>query len=338
MSILRAELSARTCRGRESYHLADPSQFIQKEARKSVCYHSRQAKDTSIVMNEDKDPAEDLLQALDLEAIDSDIFRGQNEDRKGMGPRLFGGQVLGQALAAASRTVDEDRPCHSLHAYFLRPGSPSTPVLYSVDRIRDGRSFTTRRIVAVQNGEAIFSMDVSFQLLEPGLEHQIDTTGFPSPDELDDDMVVARRLPKSAPISGWARRARPFELKSVYPLDQERPDNNLNPVWIRFRNPVTDKRLHQYLLAYASDMGLVSTAMLPHRHDVPRNQLQMASLDHAMWFHREFEMTDWLIYIKETPTAAASRGFNRGSFYTRDGKLVCSTIQEGLMRVREDDT
>lgn len=288
-------------------------------------------------MNEHTDPALDLLDVMDLEVIEDDIYRGRNENRKGMGPRLFGGQVLGQALAAASRTVEADRPCHSLHAYFMRPGDPAVPVLYNVERIRDGRSFTTRRIVAVQRGEAIFSMDASFQLQEPGLEHQIDASAWPSPDQLEDDVTVARRMPKNAPISGWARRPRPFELRSVYPLDQERPDGNENPVWIRFRQPVDDTRMHQFLLAYASDMGLVSTAMLPHRHDVPRSQLQMASLDHALWFHQPFDTTEWLIYIKETPTAAAARGFNRGSFYTRDGTLVASTMQEGLMRVREDD-
>lgn len=280
-------------------------------------------------------PARDLLSVMDVETIDADIFRGTNENRAGMGPRLFGGQVLGQALAAASRTVDETRPCHSLHAYFMRPGDVETPVLYSVERIRDGRSFVTRRIVAVQNGEAIFSMDASFQSPEKGLEHQIDMDTFPSPDDLEDDMVTAGRLPADAPVSGWARRPRPFELKSVYPLDQERPQNQVNPIWIRFREEFDDKRLNQFLLAYASDMGLVSTSMLPHHKNVGRNKLQMASLDHALWFHRDFDVTDWLIYIKETPTAGSARGFNRGSFYTRTGTLVASTMQEGLMRVRE---
>ena len=282
------------------------------------------------------EPADDLMSVLDLEQIEADIFRGANESREGMGPRLFGGQVLGQALVAASRTVEDARPCHSLHAYFMRPGDPEVPVLYSVDRIRDGRSFTTRRIVAVQRGEAIFSMDASFQVEEKGLEHQIDMTDIPDPDSLEDDMTVARRLPKSAPISGWARRPRPFEMRSVYPLDSDSRDDHQNPVWIRFRKELRSTQENQYALAYASDMGLVSTSMLPHRNSVPRHRLQMASLDHALWFHCTFDAADWLVYIKETTSADAARGFNRGSFYTRDGRLVCSTMQEGLMRVRPE--
>ena len=204
------------------------------------------------------EPADDLMSVLDLEQIEADIFRGANESREGMGPRLFGGQVLGQALVAASRTVEDARPCHSLHAYFMRPGDPEVPVLYSVDRIRDGRSFTTRRIVAVQRGEAIFSMDASFQVEEKGLEHQIDMTDIPDPDSLEDDMTVARRLPKSAPISGWARRPRPFEMRSVYPLDSDSRDDHQNPVWIRFRKELRSTQENQFALAYASDMGLVS--------------------------------------------------------------------------------
>lgn len=284
------------------------------------------------------DPAKNLLDVLDLEPIDENIFRGRNESRKGMGPRLFGGQVLSQSLTAASRTVNPDRVCHSLHAYFMRPGDVTHPVIYHVEAIRDGRSFTTRRIVAVQKGEAIFSMDASFQIQEQGLEHQIDMEAFPGPDDVEDDRVVAGRLPPDARMSGWVRRKRPFDMRSVFPLDRPRPDDDRNPVWIRFRESLPqDPSLHRALVAYASDMGLVSTSMLPHRDVVGRNHLQMASLDHSLWFHREFDVTGWLLFIKESPSADAARGFNRASFYTRDGSLIASTMQEGLLRVREAD-
>jgi len=277
--------------------------------------------------------AAELLSILELEDIETNLFRGQNENRAGV--RLFGGQVLAQALAAAGKTVDDDRQCHSLHAYFLRPGDSAVPVVYNVERIRDGTSFTTRRIVAIQHGEAIFSMDASFQVHEEGLTHQIDMMRLPSPEELHDDLEVARKSSGAEQFSGWSTRERPFDLRAVYPMDRPRPENNLNPVWLRFRTPLPESaRLHCYLLAYASDMGLVSTSALPHRNSVRRNRIQMASLDHALWFHREFKVDDWLVYIKETANAAASRGFNRGAFYTRDGRLIASSMQEGLMRLR----
>lgn len=279
------------------------------------------------------DKANELLDILALESVETNLFRGQNEDRPF--PRLFGGQVLAQALVAATSTTPEDRQCHSLHAYFLRPGDTRVPVVYRVERIRDGKSFTTRRIVAIQNGEAIFSMDASFQVSEPGLAHQVNMPELPMPEDLEDDIEVARRLPDTQ-SSFWASRERPFEMRSVYPMDKPRPDNNLNPVWIRFRNDITaSPRLQRYLLAYASDMGLVSTSMLPHRNAVSRQEMQMASLDHAVWYHQEIPSNDWILYLKETTSAAASRGFNRGAFYTRDGVLIASTMQEGLMRVHQ---
>lgn len=277
------------------------------------------------------DKAGELLKVLDLESIETNLFRGQNEVRNGA--RLFGGQVVAQALAGAAMTVDEDRPCHSLHAYFLRPGNSTTPVLYSVERIRDGRSFSTRRIVAIQKGEAIFSMDASFQLHESGLTHQHDMPEMPMPESLEDDIKVAERMQTKQALPGWSTRERPFHVRSVYPLDKSRPDDNTNPVWLRFRRSVPDKRfLHQCLLVYASDMGLIGTSMLPHRHSVDRQRVQMASLDHALWFHQPFAADDWVLYIKQTTTAAAARGFNRGAFYTRDGTLIASALQEGLMR------
>lgn len=277
----------------------------------------------------------ELLALLELEPIENNIFRGQNEAR--FGPRLFGGQVLAQALVAAARTVETERQCHSLHGYFMRPGDADIPVVYHVDRIRDGRSFTTRRIVAVQHGEAIFSMDASFQTAEQGLSHQVDMASMPMPEDLEDDREVAQRMDDGSQMSGWAKRERPFDFRSVYPADRERPEDNLNPVWIRFRQDLADKpqACHRFLLAYASDMGLVSTAMVPHRHSVRRDSVQMASLDHALWFHRDVVADDWIVYIKETTNANASRGFNRGAFYSKSGELVASSMQEGLMRVRD---
>ncbi|XOV87565.1 MAG: acyl-CoA thioesterase [Pseudomonadota bacterium] len=195
-----------------------------------------------------QEKSQELLDLLQLEQIEINLFRGQNEAR--MGARLFGGQVLAQALAAAAKTLEPDRPCHSLHAYFMRPGDADIAVVYNVERIRDGRSFTTRRIKAIQKGEAIFSMDASFQRREEGLEHQIDMQPFPAPAELEDDLEVARRMPDTSPMSGWATRERAFDIRSVYPMDKARPDNNLNPVWVRFRQPVTDGQwMHQCLLA-----------------------------------------------------------------------------------------
>lgn len=279
---------------------------------------------------------EDLLNTIALEPIETNLFIGQNEYRPNS--RLFGGQVLAQALAAASLTVvdkpDNIRTCHSLHGYFLRPGDSTIPVLYKVEPIRDGKSFSTRRIVAIQKGEAIFSMDTSFQILEEGLKHQEDMPAVTGPESLEDDNVLASRKPESGPSSAWARRERPFHTRSVY-QNESPPDDRTYPVWLRFREKLPDdQRLHQYLLAYASDMGFVSTSYLPHRGQVDRDKVIMASIDHAMWFHRQFRADDWILYFKETINSGGSRNFNRGSFYTRDGILVASAMQEGLMRVK----
>lgn len=290
------------------------------------------ARPHDIRMNErDAGGAAELLDILNLETIEENLFRGRNEQRGG--GRLFGGQVLGQSLAAASLTVTPDRPCHSLHAYFLRPGNRTVPVVYQVERIRDGRSFTTRRIVAIQRGEAIFSMDASFQLPEDGLHHTQPMPDIPGPDELIDDVDYAAQHPGSTLFSGWMTRDRPFEMRSAWQDPERRTDNVSNPIWLRFRAPVPEaSRVGQYLLAYASDMGLVSTSMIPHRDTVKRDRVQMASLDHALWFHRQFDPNDWILYIKQTTAAAGSRGFNRGLFYTTRGELIAETMQEGLMR------
>mgnify|MGYP003626417263 CR=1 FL=1 len=276
------------------------------------------------------DVATELLDILALETIDDNLYRGQNDSVHLM--RLFGGQVLAQAISAAFNTVDDDRPCHSAHGYFLRPGSPKLPVLYRIERIRDGRSFTTRRIVALQNGEAIFSMDASFQVSESGFEHQIPMQGIEPPEALEDDAIAAKKRGVTNP---WMLRQRPFECRSVAQLQDPDTARFDNPVWIKFRKPVPEGlRYHHQLLAYASDMGFVSTSFLPHQEVHSRDNIQMASLDHALWFHQPVDVSEWLLFSKESTNAESSRGFNRGEFFTREGVLVASVMQEGLMRVR----
>jgi acyl-CoA thioesterase II len=280
------------------------------------------------------DEANHLLDVLALETVELNLFRGTNEDRHG--GRLFGGQVLAQALRAAASTVD-GRQVHSLHGYFMRAGDPARPVLYEVERIRDGSSFTTRRVVAVQNGKAIFNMDASFQIDEAGLSHEIAMPNVARPDALEDDVTRARREADTNPhISPWARRMRPFETRSVFPLGQTRAPREQfwNPVWIRFRAPVPENppALKYCLLAYASDMGMVSTSALPHTLEAPRADLQMASLDHALWFHRAFAIDAWILMVKRTSTASRARGMNHAEFFDLDGRLIASASQEGLMR------
>jgi acyl-CoA thioesterase-2 len=274
-----------------------------------------------------------LLQILELETIELNMFRGANEHRDG---RLFGGQVLAQALRAAANTVEARLP-HSLHGYFMRAGEQARPVLYEVERIRDGTSFTTRRVVAVQNGEAIFSMDASFQIDEPGLCHEIAMPNVPRPDSLEDDVTRARReAHTNSRIHPWAQRVRPFETRSVFPMDRPRAPGERfwNPIWIRFRASLADAdaALRFCLLAYASDMGMVSTAVLPHAAAVTRDEIQMASLDHALWFHRDFAIDEWLLVVKRTSGAGGARGMNHAEFFDVNGRLVASASQEGLMR------
>jgi acyl-CoA thioesterase-2 len=277
-----------------------------------------------------------LLDILSLERIEQNLYRGRNESRDGR--RLFGGQVLAQALRAACATVENRQP-HSLRAYFMQAGDVSRPVLYEVERIRDGRSFATRRVVAIQQGQAVFSMDVSFQVAEGGFEHAHSMPNVPPPEELEDDVVVAARLaqrPSSlGPLSG---RARPFEMRSVFALgsDAGRLDRFWNPVWIRFAAdlPADDPSLPRCLLAYASDMGMVSTAALPHSSTQVRAELQMASLDHALWIHHDAALDDWLLFHKRTSAAHGARGLVHAEFFGRDGRLVASVSQEGLVRFR----
>ena len=289
--------------------------------------------------NQRREKAERLLEILDLESIEQNLYRGLNEVRGNF--RLFGGQVLSQALRGAYRTI-EDRNVHSVHAYFMRAGDAAIPVLYEVDRIRDGRGFATRRVVAIQNGEAIFSMSASFQIQEDGFEHADLMPNVPLPDELEDDLVVASRALESGDglrhrgLSPMAGRPRPFEMRSVFPLGSDIWAQNrfFSPVWIRFSLPLPDddQSLARCVLAYASDMGLVSTALLPHAQSVPRDEVQMASLDHSLWIHRPVPVNEWLLFHKHTSTAGGSRGLVHGEFYSERGELLASVTQEGLIR------
>jgi acyl-CoA thioesterase-2 len=281
-------------------------------------------------------PIEEVLDLLDLEKIEENIFRGQSpEDRM---QRVFGGQVLGQALVAASRTV-EGRVCHSFHAYFLRAGDPKIPILYEVDRARDGASFTSRRVIAIQHGKQIFNMSASFQVPEKGLEHQFDMPKVPAPDSLMDEHEARKQWMENMPEEqkAWISRPRPIEMRPVV-LDNwmnRAPREPFDNVWMRATGPVPDDIIvQQSVLAYASDMSLLDTALLPHGRSW-NSPIQMASLDHAMWFHHPFKMDDWLLYAQDSPSASGARGFNRGAIYSRNGTLVASVVQEGLMRPRE---
>ena len=284
-----------------------------------------------------KTPIQDVLDLLDLEKIEENIFRGVSpKDRI---QRVFGGQVLGQALVAAARTV-EGRLCHSLHAYFLRAGDPKVPILYEVDRSRDGTSFTSRRVVAIQHGRPIFTLEASFHREERGYEHQFEMPLVPAPETLPSDQELrakaAERLPQEA--RAWFSRPRPIEMRPVDPREyfapEKRPPHEM--LWIRAIGSLPDDlALHQCLLAYASDMSLLDSGLLPHGIGWFDNKVQMASLDHAMWFHRPFRVDEWLLYVQDSPSASGARGFNRGLLYTHDGKLAASVAQEGLMRPRD---
>ncbi|TNE41006.1 MAG: acyl-CoA thioesterase II [Alphaproteobacteria bacterium] len=285
----------------------------------------------------DPRPLEDVLALLDLETLEENLFRGVSPQSSWQ--RVFGGQVIGQAMVAAGRTVD-DRVAHSLHAYFLRPGDPQVPIIYEVDRIRDGRSFTTRTVTAIQHGRAIFSMGISYQIQEGGLEHQFDMPDVPGPEDLPSDLEIRRQEAERLPEEMRARwlRPRPIEIRHVEPRDFLNPGKGepRNHVWFRAVAPMPDDMLlQQCVLAYASDMTLLDTCILPHGISWMNPRLQSASLDHAMWFHHPFKVDDWLLYAQDSPAASGGRGINRGSIYTRDGKLVASVAQEGLIRVHE---
>lgn len=279
----------------------------------------------------------ELLSLLELERIEENIFRGQSQDL-GWG-QVFGGQVLGQALSAAAQTVPENRPVHSLHGYFLRTGDVRSPIVFLVDRIRDGKSFTTRRVVAVQHGHAIFSLSASFQTPEAGFDHQAPMPQATGPDGLLSERELAVRFSSRipAPLLPRATAERPIEIRPVNPLDPIRPAirSPERQVWYRASDRLPDKpAVHEYLLAYASDFNFLGTSMQPHGVSWLTPGMQVASLDHSIWFHRPFRMDEWLLYSVESPSASGARGLVLGRFYTSDGVLVASTAQEGLIRRR----
>lgn len=269
-----------------------------------------------------------LIELLDLEPIEVNIFRGINpdEDRQ----RIFGGQVAGQALVAAARTVDDDRPVHSLHAYFLRPGDPAVPVLYEVDRIRDGRSFTTRRVVAIQHGRAIFHMSASFHVVEPGFHHGDEMPDVCAPDELP---TRAERFAAADVEDTYGPSALDLRYVTKDPFQRHEPLPPTQQVWFRANGELPDGQvLHTCLLTYASDMTLLDTTLLPHGSGAADRSVMMASLDHAMWFHGAFRADEWLLYDQHTPAASGARGLATGRVFTHDGRLVASVVQEGLIR------
>ena len=252
---------------------------------------------------------------------------------------FFGGQVMAQSVNAARRTVPEDRFLHSLHGYFILGGDISVPIIFQVDRIRDGRSFTTRRVVAIQKGRAIFNLSASFQREEVGFEHQIPMPNVPSPNALISDKEWAEKYKKELPeMYKRYQTERPIELRPVEKFDPINVQNQapFRHIWLKVNEKMPDdKRLHREVLAYASDYNLMTTSLLPHRTQFRRKEMQMASLDHAMWFHHDFKMDDWLLYALDSPSASNARGFNRGNFFSQDGKLVASVVQEGLIRHRK---
>lgn len=278
----------------------------------------------------------ELLELLHLERIEQNLFRGQSQDL-GWG-RLYGGQVLGQALSAAAQTVEEGRQVHSMHGYFLRHGMADTPVVYTVDPIRDGKSFSTRRVVAVQNGKAIFSLGASFQVDEGGLDHaQEAPVGVTPPEELKSQRELALRIADKipSPLREKVTGERPIEVRSVKPWNPLRPDvrEPTSQVWFKATGPLPDDpAVHRYLLAYASDSHFLTTALFPHGVSWATPGIQLASLDHAMWFHRPFRLDEWLLYDVHSPTASSATGLVRGHLYTRAGQLVATVVQEGLMR------
>jgi acyl-CoA thioesterase-2 len=277
------------------------------------------------------DALDGLLELLDLEPIEVNIFRGVSPDEERQ--RVFGGQVAGQALVAAGRTVADDRRVHSLHAYFLRPGDPHIPILYEVDRIRDGKSFTTRRVVAIQHGQAIIHLSASCHVDEDGFDHHDPIPDVPGPDELPtfQDRVKAM----GGDVPEWFTRPRPIDTRNVqepWRTEGREASEPRQQVWMRADGTLPDDpMLHACVLAYASDMTLLDSILLPHR-GVQWEALMMASLDHAMWFHRPFRADEWFLYDQSSPSASGARGLARGSIFREDGTLVVSVMQEGLVR------
>jgi len=284
-------------------------------------------------------PVSELIELLSLEQLEDNLFRGQSRD---IGTKyVFGGQVLGQALSAAQATLDQPRNAHSLHAYFLRAGNIEAPIVYEVDRTRDGGSFSVRRVTAIQHGKVIFFCAASFQDEEIGGEHQLSMPEVPLPEDLEPAPPLSAealaRLPTK--VQRWLDRQGPFEFRHVYPRDELNPPKRppYQQVWFRLVEKVGDApELHRALLAYASDFHLLGTATFPHGISYYQPNVLMASLDHALWFHRPFRADEWLLYSIDSPSAQSGRGLARGQVYDRSGRLVASTAQEGLIRVLAD--
>ena len=278
---------------------------------------------------------DDLIKVMTLERLERDLFRGESRDIGS--PQVFGGQVLGQALMAATGTV-ENRTVHSLHAYFLRRGDFNSPIVYEVDRARDGNHFSTRRVVAIQHGAQIFNLSASFQADEQGMDHQLAMPTVPSPDALPELASYYRDIMDRLPTS--VRRVlgqqRPFEFRPTEPPSFLQPEKATpsRHIWFRAVDRLPDdEALHRCLLAYVSDFNLLDTALMPHGVSSMAESLIMASIDHAMWFHRSVRVDDWLLYSTDSPSASGARGFARGNIFSRDGRLVASTSQEGLLRL-----
>ena len=281
---------------------------------------------------------DELLSILDLEKLEHNLYRGRSPALDWQ--RVFGGQTIAQALVAAQRTVEADRHVHSLHGYFMRPGDTKVPIIYEVDRIRDGGSFTTRRVVAIQHGQAIFSLEASFQQDEVGLEHQIAMPrDVPAPDTLLSQRELLGKFGEAVPegIKRYWERDRPLEMKPAvlkHYTSREKLDPQQN-IWIRTTGPVpADRALRAAVLAYLSDMTLLDTSTFAHGRAIFDRDIQAASLDHAMWFHREHALDDWILYTQDSPSTQGSRGFTRGSLFARDGTLIASVAQEGLIRLK----
>ena len=285
----------------------------------------------------DREVLDSLVGLLRLEKLEENLYRGESIDIARR--RVFGGQVLGQALAAATATVVPERSVHSLHAYFLRAGDPEIPIVYEVDRARNGRSFTTRRVVAIQHGRPILNMAASFQVTEQGLTHQDPMPDVPAPEALQPmhlSLELCDRLPDK--VERLLNHQRPFDFRRVEPVQlidpAKRPGKQA--IWLRTIEALPDDEpLHRAMLAYVSDYNLLPTAALPHGVSLVHDNLQMASLDHAIWFHQPMRLDEWLLYVIDSPSAGGARGFTRGSIFARDGRLVASTAQEGLMRLWE---
>ncbi|MEO8620338.1 MAG: acyl-CoA thioesterase II [bacterium] len=281
-----------------------------------------------------------LLSLLDLEPLEVNIYRGQNRDL-GTG-RVYGGQVFAQALVAARRTVDANREAHSAHGYFILPGDLAAPIVYFVDRLRDGNSFTTRRVTAIQHGQAIFNLSASFHIEEEGPAHQSEMPEVPHPDTLTPELTLIREMAHQIPESlrSILTQERPIDVRPVSPGDPLGSEKRapVRQAWFRAVGKLPDDpSIHQAVLAYASDYGLLITALQPHGIPYRSRGLQLASLDHSLWMHRPFRADEWLLYSTDSPVTWGARGFVRGTIHSQSGELVASVAQEGLIRVRKAD-